>query len=44
MNATKNGNKEIVELLFRQEKIDVNIKNILNQKYSYDLKLNFELD
>ena len=32
--AAKEGHKEIVELLMRQESIDINIKDILNRKYS----------
>lgn len=32
--AAKYGYKEIVELLLKQEGIDINIKNILNQKHS----------
>ena len=32
--AIRNGNKEIVELLIKQEGIDVNIQDISNQKYS----------
>ena len=32
--AASNGHKEIVELLLRQEGIDVNIQDILNQRHS----------
>ena len=34
INAAANGNKEIVELLLRQERVDVNMKDILNQSHS----------
>ena len=34
MYAASNGNKEIVELLLRQEGIDINIQDISNQKHS----------
>ena len=33
MNSSYNGHKEIVELLIRQKGIDINIKDILNQKH-----------
>ena len=39
--AAKYGYKEIVELLLKQEGIDINIKNILNQKHSWYFKYNF---
>ena len=32
--AASEGHKEIVELLIRQEGIDINIRGILNQKHS----------
>ena len=32
--AAYKGHKEIVELLIRQEGIDINIQDILNQKHS----------
>ena len=32
--AVQKGSKEIVELLIRQEGIDLNIQDILNRKYS----------
>ena len=32
--AASGGHKEIVELLLRQEGIDINIQDILNQKHS----------
>ena len=34
MCAVRGGHKEIVELLLRQEGINVNIQDILNQKHS----------
>ena len=39
--AAENGHKEIVELLIRQEGIDINIKDILNQKHSWNSNLTF---
>ena len=41
MNSSYNGHKEIVELLIRQEGIDINIKDILNQKHLWNSNLTF---
>ena len=41
INAAANSNKEIVELLLRQERVDVNMKDILNQSHSQYLNLTF---
>ena len=39
--AAIRGHKEIVELLIRQEGIDINIQDILNQKHSWNSNLTF---
>ena len=39
--AAAEGYKEIVELLIRQEGVGINLKDILNQKYSSYLNITF---
>ena len=41
MYAAKQGHEEIVELLLRQEGININIQDILNQKHSWNSNLTF---